>query len=217
MVKVKFVNRSAEEVILYQQNGSILGTLGAGKCWNRDPKEGTLETVVVAGDHQKFPAPRPQPKFIDKVEWIYEECPEDSIYAPFRTIIFVGGNIVKLRQRPHWKPPEMEWPVVTFLFKSHRMKTHKERLDRDGFGSAAVFYNGIPCRLTVNALSKYAPYQKWIFSEVMELRDANPPFKQMIEAYEITEHGEDKRPGTELEKIAELKAKDEERRKLSLV
>ena len=216
MVKAKFVNKSGEEVILYQQNGSILGTLGAGKRWDKDPKEGTLSTVVVAGE-QKFPAPRPRPRWIDEVEWVWEECPEDSIYAPYRSITFLDDNVVKLRQRPHWKPPEMEWPVVTFLFKSHRMKTHKERLDRDGFGSAAVFYNGIPCRLTVNALSKYAPYKKWIFSEVMELRDGNPPYKQMVETYEITQHGEDKRNVIELEKIAELKAEAEERQKLGLV
>ena len=217
MVKVRFVNQSAEKVVLHQQGGSIIKVLEEGKRWDRDPKEGTLGTVVVAGDHQKFPAPRPQPKFIDKVEWIYEECPEDSIYAPFRTIIFADNNVVKLRKRPHWKAPQMEWPCVLFLFKSHNIKMHKERLDRDGFGSAAVFHNGIPVRLTVHALSKYAPYRKWIFDEAMVLKDANPPYKTMVESYEIVQRGEDKRPATELARIAELKAKDEERRKLGLV
>ena len=111
----------------------------------------------------------------------------------------------------------MKWPIVSFLFKSHNMKAHAERLDRDGFGSAAVFYNGIPVRISVHALSKYAPYKNWVFSEAMVLRDANPPYKQMVEYYEITRHGEGKRPATELEKIAELKVKDEERQNLGLV
>ena len=125
--------------------------------------------------------------------------------------------LAKIRKRPHWKPLEMKWPIVTFLFKSHRMKMHKERLDSDILSEASVFYNGIPCRLTVYALSKYAVYRKWIFDEVMELRDGNPPYKQIVESFEIVEHGEDKRPATELEKIAELKVKDEERKKLGLL
>ena len=216
-VKVKFVNKSGEEVTLYQQNGSVLRTLEAGKRWNIDPSEGTLGTVVVAGDKQKFPPPRPHPRWIDEVEWTYEECPEDSIYAPFRTIIFLDNNVVKLKRRPKWKEPDMEWPVVTFLFESHKMKMHKEHLDKDVSSDLATFYNGIPVRRTVSPISKYAVYRRWIFDEVMVLKDANPPFKQMVEAYEITQRGEDKRPATELEKIEELKAKDEEHRKLGLV
>jgi len=215
MLKVKFVNKSGEEITLYRQDGSVLKVLEAGKRWNRDPSEGTLGTVVVGGA-QNFPPPRPQPRWIEKVEWVWEECPEDSIYAPFRTITFLDNNVVKLKRRPFWKPPEMNWPVVTFLFKSHKMKMIKERLDKDISSDAAVFYNGIPCRRTVNPLSKYAPYKKWIFDEVMELRDSNPPKKEMIEAYESIERGEEKRSFTELEKIAELRIKDEERKKLSL-
>lgn len=214
-VKVRFVNKSGEEVILYRQNGNILGTLGAGKRWNRDPKEGTLETVVV-GEGQNFPPPRARPRWIEKTEWMWEECPEDSIYAPYRTIIFEDGNVVKLKKRPFWKLPEMKWPVVTFLFNSHRMKMHKERLDHYQAADAIVFHNGIPVRLTVDPLSKYAAYRKWIFSEVMELKDANPPYKTMVEYYEITQHGEEKRSADELQRIAELKKKDEERRKLGM-
>jgi len=213
-VKVKFVNKSGEEVTLYQ-GGSILRTLGAGKRWNRDPSEGTLDTVVV-GEGQKFPPPRPRPFWIAETEWLWEECPESEIYAPFRTVTFLDGNQVKLKRRPRWREPEMKWPCVSFLFKSHKMKVLKERLDRDISSEPATFYNGIPCRRTVNPLSKYAPYKRWIFDEVMELRDSNPPKKEMVEAYESTERGEDKRPAAELEKIEQLKKEAEERRKLDL-
>lgn len=215
MVKVKFVNRSGERVTLYQ-SGGILRILEAGKCWDRDPSEGTLRTTVVMDENMKFPAPRAQPKFIDKVEWIYEECPEGEIYAPFRTITFLDGNEVKLKKRPRWKAPEMEWPTVTFLFKSHKMKLIKLHLDESMTTFPATFYNGIPCRITVNPLSKYASFKRWIFDEELVTKDSNPPFKQMTEAYEMTERGEDKRPRHELEKIEALKTKDEERRKLGL-
>jgi hypothetical protein len=110
----------------------------------------------------------------------------------------------------------MKWPIVTFLFKSHRMKMHKERLDSDMLSEASVFYNGIPVRLTVDPLSKYAPFKNWFFDETMVTKDANAPYKTMAESYEITQHCEGKRPAAELEKIAELKVKDEERRKLGL-
>lgn len=217
-VKVKFVNESSEKVTLYRTDGSVLRVLEAGKRWSRDPKLGTLSTVSVDESHgQKFPPPRPGPKWIEKTEWTYEECHESEIYAPYRTIIFEDGNVVKLRKRPCWKEPEMAWPVVTFLFKSHNLKMHKERLDHDMLSEASVFYNRIPVRRTVHPLSKYAPFKNWIFSEVMKLKDANPPYKTMVESYEITQHGEDKRPATELERIEGLKKKDEERKKLGLV
>lgn len=217
-VKVRFVNESGEKVTLYRQDGSVLKVLEEGKRWNRDPKLGTLSTVSVDEAHgQKFPPPRPGPKWIDKTEWTWNECPDDSIYAPFRTITFLDNNVVKLKRRPFWKAPQMEWPCVLFLFKSHKMKMIRERLDKDISSFPETFYNGIPVRLTVSPISKYAPYRKWIFDEVMELKDANPPYKTMVETYEMTEHGEDERPAAELEKIAELKAKDEERKKLGLV
>lgn len=217
MVKVKFVNKSGEEVTLYRQDGSVLNVLKEGQCWNRDPKEGTLSTVAVDSCHgQKFPPPRARPHWIKETEWI-GEVPDDSIYAPYRTVIFADGNIVKLRKRPHWKEPEMAWPCVLFLFKSHRMKVHKERLDHYQAADASVFYNGIPVRLTVDPLSKYAPFKNWFFSETMKLKELDPLTKQMIETYEITQHGEDKRPANELQKIAELEKKDEERRKLGLI
>lgn len=217
MVKVKFVNKSGEVVTIYRSDGSSLGVLGAGKSWNRDPKEGTLRTVHVDSVHgQKFPAPREKPYWIDKTEWVWEECPEDSMYAPFQTVIFEDGNVVKLERRPNWTAPEMAWPVVTFLLRSHKMKKHAERLDRDLFGDARVFHNSIPVRISVHALSKYAPYRKWIFEEVMELKDANPPRNQMAEYFEIIQRGEDKRPAAELEKIEQLKKEAEERKKLAM-
>jgi len=79
-----------------------------------------------------------------------------------------------------------------------------------------TFYNGIPQRISVHPLSRYAPFKRWIFDEALVLKDGNPPFKNMKEVYEMTERGEQKRTPAELEKIAELKAKDEERRKLGL-
>ena len=216
MVKVKFVNKSGERVTLYQR-GSILRVLEAGQRWNRDPSEGTLGTTVVMDEHMKFPPPRPRPHWIDKTEWVWEECPEDSIYAPFRTVVFLDGNEVKLKRRPKWKPPELKWPVVTFLFKSHKMKAHTERLDCDPWSRASSFYNGIPVRISVHPLSKYAGFKNWFFDEEVVMTDGNPPYQLMVKNYKVTEHGEDKRPATELEKIEELRAKDEERRKLGLI
>ena len=211
MVKVKFVNKSGERVTLYQ-GGGILRILEPGNRWNRDPSEGTLRTTVVMDENMKFPPPRPGPRWIKETEWVWEECPEGSMYAPFRTITFLDGNEVKLKRRPRWKAPEMKWPVVTFLFKSHKMKMIKERLDRDMSSEASVFYNGIPVRKTVHPLSKYAPFKKWIFDEVMVLKDSNPPYKQMIEAYETTERGEDSRSGDELAKIEQITATDRNER-----
>ena len=60
MVKVKFVNKSGERVFLYQQGGGILRVLESGQKWNRDPKEGTLGTVMVDEVHgQKGPEEGP--------------------------------------------------------------------------------------------------------------------------------------------------------------
>ena len=217
MVKVRFVNESSEKVTLYRTDGSVLRVLESGKRWNRDPKEGTLDTVHVDEVHgQKFPPRRARPYWIAQTEWTYEECHDSEIYAPYRTIIFEDGNVVKLKRRPFWKPPQMAWPIVTFLFNSHRMKMHKQRLDHHQAADASVFHNGIPVRLTTDPLSKYAPYRKWFFSETMVLKDVNPPYRTMAETYEITEHGESKRPAAELEKIEQLKKKAEERKKLSL-
>jgi hypothetical protein len=213
MVKVKFVNKSGERVTLYQ-GGSILRILEPGKRWNRDPAEGTLRTTVVMDENMKFPPPRPGPKWIDEMEWVWEECPEGEIYAPFRTITFLDNNVVKLKRRPFWKLPEMKWPVVTFLFKSRKLQIYNLCLDRSGF--SATFYNGIPVRITVHPLSRYAPFKKWIFDEAEVLKDKNPFGGGMEKTYETTERGEDKRPAAELEKIEQLKKKDEERRKLGL-
>jgi len=215
MVKVKFVNKSGERVTLYQ-GGSILRVLEPGQRWNRDPSEGTLRTTAVMDENMKFPVLRQRPYWIEKTEWIWEECPKGEIYAPYRTITFLDGNQVKLKKRPKWKEPQMRWPVVTFLFLSHKMKLIKLHLDRGFSSEPTTFYNGLPHRMSVDPLSKYAPYKNWIFDEAPVQKDKNPFGGAMVEEFEMIERGEDKRSATELEKIAELKAKDEERQKLGL-
>ena len=217
MLNVHFINKSSERVTLYQDGGGgILRILEPGKRWNRDPAEGTLRTVTVFDEDMKFPPLRPGPKWIDETEWVWDECPEGEIYAPFRTIVFEDNNVVKLKRRPRWKAPEMKWPVVEFLFLSHKMKIYQLHLDRDLSTSARVFYAGIPVRLTVDPLSRYAGWKRWIFDEELILKDVNPPFKNMKQVYQSTERGEGKRSATELERIVELKAKDEERQKLGM-
>ena len=213
-VTVHFINKSGERVRLYE-SGGILKILEPGKRFNRDPAEGTLRTTVVMDTQMKFPPPGAKPYWIDKVEWLWEECPESSMYAPYRTIVFLDGNEVKLKKRPGWKPPELKWPVVTFLFKSRKMKILRERLDREA-GEARVFHNGIPIRITVHPLSRYAPFKNWIFEEVLAQKDKNPYGGALMQEFEMIGRGEGKRSATELEKIAELKVKDEERRKLGL-
>ncbi|MCK4819846.1 hypothetical protein KA005_29040 [bacterium] len=211
--KVKFVNKSGGRITLYEGSG-ILKILEPGKRWNRPPEEGTLDTRVVMDTDMKFPPPREKPYWIDKVEWVWDECPEGSIYAPYRTITFLDGNQVKLKRRPRWTAPEMDWPCVEFLFKSHTMKMQTMHLGLSTM--ATTLYNGIPMRITVDPLSKYAEWKKWIFDEELILKDVDPPFKNMKEVYEATEHGEDKRGTAELEKIAELVKKNEERIKLGM-
>ena len=205
MVSVKFINKSGDRIILYQEDGSILKILENGRCWDRDPAGGTLRTTVLH-QHETPPPPQPQPRWIDKTEWIYEECPDGSPYAPFKTITFLDRNEVRLKRRLFWKLPEMKWPCVTFLFRSDKMKMIKERLDRDPSSEATIFYNGIPSRKTVDPLSKYASYKRWFFSEE---RIQNPSYKQ-IETCELIQYGTNIRSINELEKIAELRIKNEE-------
>ena len=215
MVKVKFVNKSGERIFLYQ-SGSILRILEAGKHWDRDPASGSLRTLIIPQHGAPVP-PQSPPKWIDEVEWIYEECPEDSIYAPFRTIVFEDNNVVKLKRRPRWKEPEIKWPAVTFLFKSRKLQIYKLHLDRGMSSIPATFYNGIPQRISVHPLSRYAPFKRWIFDEAPAQKDKNPFGGGMEKTYETTERGEDKRPAAELEKIEQLKKEAEERRKLALI
>ncbi len=212
MVKVKFVNKSGERVTLYQ-GGGILRILEPGNRWNRDPSEGTLRTTVVMDENMKFPPPRPGPRWIKETEWVWEECPEDSIYAGYRTITFMPDNEVKLKRRPGWIESEMEWPCVLFLFKSRKLKIYQLHLDRGVSSFPATFYNGIPVRISVHPLSKYAPFKKWIFDEAPAQKDKNPFGGGMEKTFETTEHGENKRPAAELEKIEQLRKEDEERRK----
>jgi hypothetical protein len=205
---VHFINKTGARVRIYQPGG-ILHILEPALRWD---KVDNLNTVVVMDDKMKFPPRQPDPKWIKQTEWVWEEADVYSIYAPFRTVIFLPGNKVKLRRRPHWQEPEMAWPVVTFLFKSQSMELQTMQL---GLSTMAVSLpNKIPMRISVDPLSKNAPYENYFFDEQLVLKDADPPFKNMKEVYESTEYGGRKRPADELQKIAELKEKDEERRLL---
>lgn len=212
MVTVKFVNRSAERVLIYQEDGSVLKIMESAKCFDRDPAGGELRTVVLHQNEEPVP-PQSKPKWIKETEWVYEECSEHSNYAPFKMIIFEAGNEVKLKRRHFWKFPEMDWPVVTFLFESNRMKLIKDRLEGEYSGEASIFLNGIPVRKTVSPLSKYAQYQKWFFCE-QPMKNANP---KQIGNREIIQFGESLRSKNELEKIEVLRAKAKEREKAKLV
>lgn len=211
MVPVRFINKSGERVILYQKDGSILKFLENGKRFDRDPNEGTLRTSVIS-QHEKPPPPQAQPRWIDEIEWT-TEVSENSVYAPFKTIIFEDGNKVRLKKRYFWTYPKMDWPVVVFTFKSPKMKMIRERLDGDSSVLASIFLNGIPVRKSVSPSSKYSEYRNWYFVE-QPVKKTAP--KQM-ECTEIIQYGEGIRNGTELNKLAKLKAEEEEREKIKLV
>ena len=88
----------------------------------------------------------------------------------------------------------MSWPVVSFLFTSPKMKLQKIFLDKSLGGSAVSFYNGIPMRVTVNPLSKYAQWNKWNLNDEREW-------------------GEKRRGRSELHKISDIRVEEEERLK----
>ena len=211
MVKVKFINKTGVRVRIYQPGG-ILHILEPALRWD---KVDNLNTVVVMDTKMKFPRPQIAPKWIKQTEWLWEDVDLYSIYAPFRTVTFLPGNEVKLRKRPHWEPPKMAWPVVTFEFRSHSMEI--QTMQHLALSTMAVnLPNKIPMRISVDPLSKYAPFENYFFDEKLVLKDVNPPFKTMKKVYESTEYGQKKRPTDELAKIAELKSKEEEREKLGL-
>lgn len=206
---VKLVIKDLQNVCVINYCLIHLKILEAGKCWDRDPAEGTLRTGIIS-QHESPPPPQPDPVWIDEVEWIYENCPDSSVYAAFKKITFMDGNRVRLKKRLFSKVQELRWPVVTFLFKSPKMKLIRERLDRDSSVLASIFLNGIPVRKSVDVLSKYAKFRRWYFSD--EERKGSTPSKQ-ISCSEIVQYGESIRTRTELKKIDDLKAKDEERKK----
>lgn len=211
MVEVKFINKSGERVFLYQLDGSVWQILESGKCWDRNPLEGTLRTSIVS-QHEAPPPPQASPKWVDKTEWT-TNVPDESIYARYKTITFLDGNVVKLKKRLFWKFPEMDWPVVEFLFTSNKIKMIRERLDRDSSVLASLFLNGIPVRKTVSPLSRYAQYKRWFFQE-QPVKNASP---KQVTCDEIVQYGEGIRDENELDRIEELKAEEEERQKLKLV
>jgi len=208
---VKFVNKSGERVSLYREDGSIFKII-ENIGWDRDPKFGSLRTGVIS-QHENPPPPQADPMWINEVEWVWEDCPDSHPYAPYKTIIFLAGNRFKLKRRLFWKLPEMNWPVVSFLFESNKMKFIRERLERDFSSVASFLQNGIPIRKTVSSLSKYAEYRKWVF---LEQPIKNPSPKQ-IGGTEIIQFGESLRSKNELDQIAELRAKEEERKKAKFV
>ena len=93
------------------------------------------------------------------------------------------------------------------------MKLIRERLDRDSSVLASIFLNGIPVRKSVSPSSKYSQYRYWYFVE-QPVKKTAP--KQM-ECTEIIQYGEGIRNGTELNKLAKLKAEEEKREKIKLV
>lgn len=192
MQTVWFVNRSGERVTLYKGNG-LLKNLEPAQRWDRDPDEGTMRTVVLH-EKQTPPALVPEPKWIKETEWIYETCPEESIFAPFTKVIFLPENKVELMKRSFWRAPKLDWPVVSFLFKSPKMKIFKIFLDGSLGGTAISFYNGIPMRITVNPLSKYAEWNRWNIEDEREW-------------------GAGRRGESELHKIADIRFESEERLK----
>lgn len=211
MVEVKFVNKSAEQIQLYNEDGSILKVLENAKCWNRDPKGGTLRTTIIH-ETESPPPPQEDPKWIDRVVW-ETEVADSSPYANFKTITFLDGNKIHLKKRFFWKFMELDFPVTTFLFKSNKLKIFRERLDRDLSVLASIFLNGIPVRKTVAASSKYSEYRNWYFLERLVPKDSP---KQM-ESTEIIEWGEGIRNSTELKKLAKMRWEEREREKIKLV
>jgi len=211
MVLVKFINKSGERVHLYNEDGSILRVMENAKRFDRDPKSGTLRTSVIS-QHETPPLPQPDPKWIDEVEW-EGEVSDSSPYANYKTIIFLAGNRVKLKKRLFEKVQELKWPVVTFLFKSPKMKMIRERLDRDSSVLASIFLNGIPVRKSVSPSSKYADYRHWYFVE----QPVKKKLPKQMEATEIIQYGEGFRNSTELKKLAKMRFEEEEREKVKLV
>lgn len=208
-VKVKFVNYRTEGIDFHPIPGNPFRiVLGPAKCWDRDPKLGTLSTGVLH-QHEAIPPPRPQPKWIEKTNITWEDCPENCDFALFRSISFYDNNVVKLKKRPGWVPPVMSGLVVEFLLKSYRLKSLS--ITDTGFGTTTIL-SSIPARRRVAENSKYAKFKKWIFIEEVETRKLDPKLEAM-EFYEIgVGHGEDRRSGDELAKIEQITATDRNER-----
>lgn len=161
-MKVHFINYRKEGVdFLPIVGNSFRIRLGPTKCWNRDPHEGTFGTAVL-GINEAPPPLRPQPKWIKKTSIVWEDCPENCDFAPYRTVSFHDGNIVKLRKRRSWVPPEMKGLVVEFLLRSKTLKV--QILNDANFGTTRIL-TGIPARRVVFIDSKYAKFHKWVFLE----------------------------------------------------
>lgn len=208
---VKFCNKSGERISLYREDGSIFKII-ENVGWDRPPSEGTLRTGIIS-QHERPVADQAEPLFIDRVEWVWEDCPDTHPYAPFKKITFLNGNKVLLKRRHFWKLPEMDFPVVSFLFESDKMKFIRDRLEFDFLSEASIFLNGIPVQRSVSPLSKYAQYRNWYFCE-QPMKQVNP---KQIGNREIVQFGERLRGRKELEQIEVLKTEAEEREKHKFV
>lgn len=208
---VKFCNKSEERVSLYREDGSIFKII-ENVGWDRDPNSGTLRTGIIS-QHENPVPDQEEAYWIDEVDFVWNDCPDSHPYAPYKKITFISGNRVVLKRRHFWKLPEMDFPVVSFLFESDRLKLMKDRLEGDFAVEATIFLNGIPVRKTVSANSKYAQYRNWFFCE-QPMKQANP---KQIGNREIIQFGERLRGRKELDQLKLLKAEAGERAKFKLV
>lgn len=208
---VKFCNTSGERISLYREDGSIFKII-ENVGWNRDPAGGTLRTGIIS-QHENPVPDQEEAYWIDEVDFVWNDCPNTHPYAPFKKITFLKGNQIKLTRRNFWRLPEMDWPVVTFLFESPKIKFMKDRLEPTFSSEPIIFLVHIPTRVSVDPLSKYAKYRNWFFCE-QPMKKVSP---KQIGTTEIVQFGERLRGRKELEKIEELRAEAEEREKAKLV
>ncbi len=208
-LQVKFVNYSREALLIHPiPERTFAIKLLPGKTLKRDAKIGTIEAMPSRGMPKEVH--RPELQWIKKpTEITWEDCPDDCDFAPFKTVSFYDGNIVKTRKRRFWKPPELKFPTVEFYFNSKQYRTHMFQLD-----TMTTLYSGIPGRRVVPLCSKYAPWKKWIFEETATSARLVDPFTgKGLSRYEIgSGHGENPRTGEELEKVQEITARDKQER-----
>lgn len=208
-LQVKFVNCSRESLLIHPINGRTFAIkLLPGKTLKRDPKVGTIEAMPMAGMPKEVH--RPELQWIEKpTEITWEDCPADCDFAPFKSVSFFDGNVVKVKRRRFWKPPELKFPTVEFYFENKQYRTHTFQLD-----TMTTLYSGIPGRRVVPPCSKYAPFKKWIFDEVENTsRIFDPITNKPMSTFSIgSGHGEDKRTGEELEKVEHITALDKQER-----
>lgn len=208
-LQVKFVNHSRDHILINPIAGRTFAIkLLAGKTLKRDAKVGTIEAMPGFGMPKELH--RPKLNWIEKpsdTTWL--DCPADCDFAPYRTVSFHDGNVVRVQKRRFWKPPELKWPTVEFYFESQKYRTHMFQLD-----TMTTLYSGIPGRRVVPPCSKYAPFKRWIFDEAENTsRIFDPITNKAMSTFTIgSGHGENPRTGEELEKVEEITARDKQER-----